>query len=47
MGNQGLLKIEYSVLHHNPSGQFQNAPGIFDSRNGHDVQPTVIHSTIN
>jgi hypothetical protein len=45
--DQGFLKIEYSVLHHNPSGQFENAPGIFDSRNGHDVQPIVIHSTIN
>ena len=43
----GALKIEYSTLHHNPSGQFQNAPGIFDSVNGHDTQPVVIHSTIN
>ncbi len=43
----GTLKIEYSVLHHNPSGAFQNAPGIFDSVNGHDVPPVVIHSTIN
>ena len=42
----GTLKIEYSTLHHNPSGAFQNAPGIFDSVNGHDVQPVVIHSTI-
>jgi hypothetical protein len=45
--NQGTLTIEHSLLHDNPSGQFQNAPGIFDSRNGHDVQPTVIDSTIN
>ena len=43
----GTLKIEYSTLHHNPSGEFQNAPGIFDSVNGHDVRPVVIHSTIN
>lgn len=43
----GTLKIEHSTLHHNPSGAFQNAPGIFDSVNGHDVQPVVIHSTIN
>jgi len=43
----GTLKIEYSTLHHNPSGAFQNAPGIFDSVNGHDVHPVVIHSTIN
>ena len=42
----GTLKIEHSTLHHNPSGAFQNAPGIFDSVNGHDVQPVVIHSTI-
>jgi hypothetical protein len=44
--DQGFLKIEYSVLRHNPSGQFQNAPGIFDSLNGQDVQPVVIHSII-
>ncbi len=43
----GTLKIEYSTLHHNPSGQFQNAPGIFDSVNGHDTKPVVIHSTVN
>jgi hypothetical protein len=45
--DHGTLTIKYSTLHHNRSGQFQNAPGIFDSRNGHDVQPVVIHSTIN
>jgi hypothetical protein len=44
--DQGFLKIEYSVLRYNPSGQFQNAPGIFDSLNGQDVQPIVIHSII-
>ena len=43
----GTLKIEYSTLHHNPSGEFQDAPGIFDSVNGHDTQPVVIHSTVN
>jgi hypothetical protein len=42
----GTLRIEYSALHRNPSGQFQNAPGIFDSVNGHDTQPVVIHSSI-
>jgi hypothetical protein len=45
--DHGTLTIKYSTLHHNPSGQFEDAPGIFDSRNGHDVQPVVIHSTIN
>jgi hypothetical protein len=44
--DHGALTIEHSALHHNPSGQFQDAPGIFDSLNGHDVQPTVIDSTI-
>jgi len=43
----GTLKIEYSTLHHNPSGQFQNAPGIFDSVNGHVTKPVVTHSTVN
>jgi hypothetical protein len=43
----GTLKIEYSALHHNPSGEFQNAPGIFDSVDGRVTKPDVIHSTIN
>ena len=42
----GTLKIEYSNLHNNHSGQFQNAPGIFDSVNGADTPPVNIHSTI-
>ena len=45
--NHGTLLIEYSALHSNPSGQFQDAPGIFYSRNGHDARPIVIDSTIN
>ena len=41
-GGPGTLTIENaSVLSHNPSGQFQNAPGIFDSVDGHDVPPVV------
>jgi hypothetical protein len=43
---QGALTIENSNLHANPSGEFQNAPGIFDSLDGHDVQPTVIDSAV-
>ncbi len=43
----GTLTIKGSRLHHNPSGQFQNAPGIFDSVDGHDVPPVVINSTVN
>ncbi len=42
----GTLKIEYSTMHRNHSGEFQNAPGIFDSVNGSDTQPVVIHSSI-
>jgi len=42
----GTLTIENSTLHDNSSGQFQNAPGIFDSVDGHDVPPVVIHSTV-
>ncbi len=42
----GTLTIEYSTLRHNPSGQFQNAPGIFDSVNGTVAKPVVIHSSI-
>jgi predicted outer membrane repeat protein len=44
--DQGGLTIEHSGLSDNPSGQFQDAPGIFDSLNGHDVQPAVTDSTI-
>ncbi len=43
----GTLKIEYSTLHHNPSGVFQNAPGIFDEVDGVVTKPTEIHSTVN
>jgi hypothetical protein len=42
----GVLKIEYSTLHKNPSGVFQNAPGIFDEVDGVVTAPTVIHSSI-
>jgi len=43
---QGALTIENSNLQGNPSGEFQNAPGIFDSLDGHDVAPTVIGSAV-
>jgi hypothetical protein len=42
----GTLKIEYSTLAANPSGVFQDAPGIFDCVDGHDTAPVVIDSTI-
>ena len=42
----GTLKIEYSTLRHNPSGVFQNAPGIFDSVDGTVTKPVVVHSSI-
>jgi hypothetical protein len=42
----GTLQIESSTLHDNPSGAFQNAPGIFDSVNGQDTQPVVASSSI-
>lgn len=42
----GTLRIEYSRLADNPSGEFQNAPGIFDHVDGRDIAPVVIHSTI-
>jgi predicted outer membrane repeat protein len=44
--DRGTLLIQYSHLHDNLSGQFQDAPGIFESRDGHDVQPVVTDSTI-
>jgi hypothetical protein len=42
----GTLRIESCTLQDNPSGQFQNAPGIFDSVNGQDTQPVVVSSLI-
>jgi hypothetical protein len=42
----GALQIESSTLQGNPSGMFQNAPGIFDSVNGKDTQPVVVSSSI-
>jgi len=42
----GTLRIESSTLQGNPSGAFQNAPGIFDSVNGQDTQPVVVSSSI-
>jgi hypothetical protein len=42
----GALRIESSTLQGNPSGAFQNAPGIFDSVNGQDTQPVVVSSSI-
>jgi hypothetical protein len=43
----GKLTIENSTLHHNPSGDFQNAPGIYCHVDGHNVPPVIIHSTVN
>lgn len=35
-----------TIVRRNRSGQFQNAPGIFERRGGHTVQPAVISSSI-
>jgi hypothetical protein len=43
----GTLTIEHSTLAGNPSGVFQNAPGIFDHVDGHNTAPVVVDSTIN
>lgn len=37
----GTLRIESSTLLGNPSGVFEDAPGIFDSVNGQDTQPVA------
>jgi hypothetical protein len=42
----GTLQIDHSTLHRNPSGAFQNAPGIFDEVDGHVTSPVVIDSSI-
>ena len=38
----GTLTIDNSTLHDNPSGAFQNAPGIFDSVNSVVTQPVGV-----
>ena len=42
----GSLTIQNSTMVNNPSGRFQDAPGIFDSVNGHDTRPVVIQSSV-
>jgi hypothetical protein len=42
----GTLRIESSTLQANPSGEFQNAPGIFDSVNGQEAQPVEVSSSV-
>ena len=42
----GALQIETSTLQDNPSGEFQNAPGIFDHVDGQNIQPVVANSSI-
>ncbi|MGH3397915.1 MAG: hypothetical protein ACRDPO_24820 [Streptosporangiaceae bacterium] len=44
---RGKLTLNESHLHHNPSGQFQTFPGIYDNIDGHDGPPVMIHSTDN
>jgi len=43
----GKLTLNRSHLHHNLSGQFQTAPGVYDNIDGHDGPPVMIHSTDN
>lgn len=43
----GKLTLNESHLHHNPSGEFETAPGVFDQIDGTDVRPVMIHSTDN
>jgi len=43
----GKLTLNRSHLHHDPSGQFQTYPGIYDDIDGHDGPPVMIDSTDN
>lgn len=43
----GKLTLNESHLHHDPSGQFETYPGIFDHIDNNDTQPVVINSTDN
>src|SRR5580700_2202222 len=42
----GTLRIEHTTLRDNPSGVFQDAPGIFDRVDGHNTEPVLVDSTI-
>jgi hypothetical protein len=42
----GTLRIEHSTLHNQVSGEFENAPGIFDEVNGHAGKPVEVHSSV-
>jgi hypothetical protein len=42
----GALQIDSSTLYGNTSGEFQNAPGIFDSVNGQVTQPEEASSSV-
>jgi hypothetical protein len=43
----GVLTIENgSVLQNNPSGEFENAPGIFDSVDGQDTAPVITSGSV-
>jgi hypothetical protein len=43
----GKLTLNESQLHHNPSGEFQTNPGIYDNIDGNDGPPVMISSTDN
>ncbi len=43
----GKLTLKESQLHHNPSGQFQTYPGVYDDIDLRDYAPQMIHSTDN
>jgi hypothetical protein len=43
----GELTLNQSHLHHNPSGEFQTAPGVYDNIDGVDGPPVMIDSTDN
>jgi hypothetical protein len=41
----GKLTLDQSHLDHDPSGQFQTFPGIYDDIDGHDGPPVMVRST--
>ncbi len=43
----GKLTLNESHLHHDPSGEFQTFPGIYDNIDGHDGPPVMIKSSDN
>lgn len=42
----GSLTFKDSHLHHNTSGKFETFPGVYYQRDGKDLPPAMVRSTV-